>query len=328
MRIRYDIEADFLLLTTCNFRCHYCYLSADALGAKITTYASNAEWQDAFDATGKTWLLHLTGGEPFVYPDFVDLCGRLSSTHYLSINTNLSHHSVEEFAEKILPERIHFIHAALHLDERERRAKRDVFIRRVQSLQRARFDVLVSLVMTTEMIDRFPDITAELEAHGVAVLPKSLNGFVAGAWYPGAYSREQKDRIRSYIATARTKYEAVRARMEEAPTINLFEEERLLDGGHHYKGTLCGSGSRFVVLKPDGQVVRCWAENLGNLLRRDVRFLTDPKACDTVYCRYFCEKYTHPHDNDNALNRLELGTSTRASSQQARGTTIPLTEHP
>ncbi len=57
-RLRYDIEADFLLLTTCNFRCDYCYLSDESLGAKITTYATNAEWQDAFDATGKTWLAH------------------------------------------------------------------------------------------------------------------------------------------------------------------------------------------------------------------------------------------------------------------------------
>ncbi len=46
--------------------------------------------------------------------------------------------------------------------------------------------------------------------------------------------------------------------MEEAPTINLFEEEPPPRRRHHYEGRRCDSGSRFVVLQPDG---RCDAQS-------------------------------------------------------------------
>src|SRR6476619_762876 len=119
--MHYDVEADFVLLTTCTFRCSYCFIPVEDLSIKLRVHATNEAWQNAFDRTGKRWLIHLTGGEPFIYPDFVDLCARLTRSHYLSINSNLAHPSVDDFAKTIDPTRIHFINAALHLEERERK---------------------------------------------------------------------------------------------------------------------------------------------------------------------------------------------------------------
>ena len=45
---------------------------------------------DFFDSTGKTWLLHLTGGEPFAYRGFVELCAALTRNHLLSLNSNVT----------------------------------------------------------------------------------------------------------------------------------------------------------------------------------------------------------------------------------------------
>src|SRR6476619_7665059 len=101
--MHYDVEADFVLLTTCNFRCNYCFIPVADLSIKLRVHATNEAWQEAFDATGKRWLIHLTGGEPFVYPNFVDLCARLSQRHFISINSNLAHASVERFASEIDP---------------------------------------------------------------------------------------------------------------------------------------------------------------------------------------------------------------------------------
>src|SRR6188768_467149 len=111
MNLKYDVEADWVLLTTCNFRCTYCFVPLPALATKLTTYGTNGQWTEGFDATGKTWLLHMTGGEPSIYPGFVDLCDQLTRLHYLSINSNLSHRCIETFAERINPERVHFINA-------------------------------------------------------------------------------------------------------------------------------------------------------------------------------------------------------------------------
>ena len=74
----HDVEADFFLLPTCNFRCRYCFVPAAALGAKIQPFGTAEQWAQGFAATGRRWLLHITGGEPFVYPQFVPLCRALT----------------------------------------------------------------------------------------------------------------------------------------------------------------------------------------------------------------------------------------------------------
>lgn len=74
MQISYEIEADWVLLRACNFRCNYCAIPPEELGGRIKLHATASEWLEAFNATGKSWLLHITGGEPSIYPGFVELC--------------------------------------------------------------------------------------------------------------------------------------------------------------------------------------------------------------------------------------------------------------
>jgi hypothetical protein len=62
--MNYNIEADWHLLDTCNYRCDYCFFGPETLGSKLRTFASPEGWKSAFDATGDVWLLHMTGGEP------------------------------------------------------------------------------------------------------------------------------------------------------------------------------------------------------------------------------------------------------------------------
>jgi MoaA/NifB/PqqE/SkfB family radical SAM enzyme len=290
--MQYDIEADWTLLKTCNFRCTYCYLASAALAGKIKLYGTPLQWKAGFDATGRTWLIHLTGGEPTLHPAFVDLCGQLTGRHYLSINSNLSHRSVDAFAGRIDPRRVHIIHAALHDDERQAKGGRQPFIDRVHALQERHFNVLVSQVMTPQAVRRLPELAGHFRSRGLCLIPKFLRGDYQGRTYPGAYSMEEKLRIREYLAEARRNYAAVIARMGEAASINLFDD-RFLDGIPSYRGRPCGAGYNFVRIDPDGTVVRCGSRTRqGNILRQTVRLSAAPRRCDTSYCPYFCEKYT------------------------------------
>ena len=297
MDLKYDMEADWILLTTCNFRCAYCFVPLSALETKLTTYGTNAHWTEGFDATDKTWLLHISGGEPSIYPEFVDLCERLSRNHYLSINSNLSHRCMDTFAETINPERVHFINASVHYEERSKKTALDAFITRVQKLRTHGFHVLVSLVMTPLSLRNFPSISKYFESYGLSLIPKVMRERFQGKIYPGAYSEEQKLLIREYLAKAEQNYPSVRTEMGETPTVNMFADDRLLDPPRIYHGKLCGSGHKFVRVEPDGAVIRCGSGvQLGNILLRNVAFLTAPKPCDSFYCPYFCEKYTSaPH---------------------------------
>ena len=293
MDMKYDVEADFSPTMACNFRCAYCLVPLGIRSAKPALHGTHDQWEDGFDATGKTWLIHTTGGEPFSYPGFVALCEQLTRRHFLSINSNLSYRSVDDFAERINPGRVHYINAALHYEEQLRRASLDAFIVRVHKLCDAQFNVLVSQVMTPQMVESLPAVSACLESRGLSVIPKMLRGRFEGKRYPDAYSAEHRARIREYLAAARLKYAAVIERMTEPPTINMFADSHLLVGVRSYHGELCGSGCNFVQVAPDGAVYRCGSrKSLGNLLRKNVRLLNGPKRCDTSYCPYFCEKYT------------------------------------
>jgi MoaA/NifB/PqqE/SkfB family radical SAM enzyme len=295
MNLKYDVEADWELLTTCNFRCAYCFVPPAALAAKLTTYGTNTQWVEGFAATAKTWLLHITGGEPSIYPGFVDLCDKLSRLHYLSINSNLSHRSMETFADRINPERVHFINAALHYNERLHRASLDNFVTRVQKLRRHRFHVLVSSVMTPLLVKKYPEISACFEAQGLSLIPKVLSGRFQGKIYPCAYSQEERSLIREYLEKARQNHASVTAAMGETPTINMFADDRLLDNPRIYHGKLCGSGHNFVRIESDGAVIRCGSGmQLGNILQKSVVLLNASKPCDSFYCPYFCAKYTAP----------------------------------
>lgn len=292
MNLDYDVEADWILLTTCNYRCAYCFLSAD-LGAKVRISGTPEQWVAGFSHTGKTWLLHITGGEPFIHPGFVDLCEQLAREHYLSVNSNLSHRSVGDFAARIDPARVHYINAALHPDERGKKGELDDFISRVHQLRSHGFHVLASVVMTPAIVYGFSEMEKYFESQGVFLLPKVLRGKYQGRSYPAAYSEKETAVIVECLAAARRKYASVIDRMGEAPTIDMFSDGRFLTNRGPYWGRLCGSGYNFVRIDPDGTIMRCGSgQRLGNILSKDVRLLSAPEPCDASYCPYFCEKYT------------------------------------
>ena len=292
--VRYDIEADWLLLLTCNFRCGYCFIDEAALGAKIPRHGTPEQWREGFARTGRTWLLHMTGGEPSVHPDFLALARALSQDHYLSLNSNLSHAQMDGFADTVDPARVHFINASLHHDERVARGGLETFVQRVRRLQQRGFRVMVSQVADPVILPRLEGIMDRMAAQGLHVFPKALRERVQGREYPQAYSVAERALIARLADTARRGSIALRQAMGEAPTIDLFREELHLER-RDYRGRLCGAGPRFVQIDEAGRVRRCGSPvALGNVLLGNVTLPTQERRCRTQYCPYFCEKYVGP----------------------------------
>jgi Radical SAM superfamily len=208
MALHYDVEADWTLLTSCNYRCSYCFYSPEKLSTPLQIHASTEQWADGFDSTGKTWLIHITGGEPTIYPGFVNLCRNLSQKHYISFNSNLSGNCCEAFMETIDPQRVSFVHAALHYEEREKKKSLDLFIRRVQNFRLSGFNVMLTIVMTPDVIRLYPEISARLAPHGLSCIPKIMRGRTwNGNKYPEAYTEVEKMLFRRYLTAAARSYE-------------------------------------------------------------------------------------------------------------------------
>lgn len=292
--MQYDIEADWHLLNTCNYRCGYCFFSSDVLGQKLQTYASPEQWQSAFDATGYTWLLHITGGEPSVYPSFTELCEALTKRHFISLNSNLSR-PLQSFAERIDPARVSFINAGFHFEEREQRSGNAVFFQNVELLRSKGFPVLVSIVATPRALERFQEASGLLAQTGIVPVPKVMRGPYNGQLFPEAYSELDRERFRKFAAQARDFYEPLLSSASERPSIDMFRDDDLLDGEPSFAGQSCEAGHRFVKLEPTGEVIRCGGPTVyGNVLAGTFKRARGPKPCNTQACVYFCLKYAKP----------------------------------
>ena len=112
--MKYDIFANWRINLLCNFRCEYCFYSVFIVDRKKQTINTDDEYNiekivEGFNKTGLTWLVYISGGEPFLQPDFLELCRGLTEKHYISINTNLSTRNIYDFAKHINPEKVTFM---------------------------------------------------------------------------------------------------------------------------------------------------------------------------------------------------------------------------
>jgi len=291
--MHYDIEGDWNLLNTCNYRCTYCLVPYDLLGEKLTEHAEPETWKQSFDRTGLTWLLHLTGGEPSVYPAFAKLCQLLTEKHYLSLNSNLSNPSLVEFAKRVDPSRIRFINAGLHAKERESRRGLEKFLKHAAFLKEHGFPLFISIVATPDVLHRADEIIALTKPIGLIPIPKLLRGPHEGKIYPEAYNASDKTAFVEFANRARSCASFISA-LAERPTIDVFGDEDYLDGTPDFRGRMCSAGIKFVSLEADGKVYRCEKKQtnyLGNLL--DSSFKTAERSyCDSSYCYYWCLKYS------------------------------------
>ena len=291
--MRYDVEADWMLFYTCNYRCDYCFFSPQQLGQKVRVHANPAEWGAAFDRTGKTWLIHMTGGEPSHYPDFVDLAATVTERHFISVNSNLTGASLQRFSERIDPRRVGFINAGLHPAERERRNGHGVFLRHAEMLLKRGFPVMATVVATPDALQNFDAITESLRSVGLVPFPKLLQGSKLGKSYPANYTAEERALFRRYSHAAQEAYPALFGKGRERPSIDPTRGRRYVRKNPRYKGKMCSAGRDFVRIDPNGNVRRCGgAADMGNLLAGSIRFADQATPCDRSYCFYFCEKYT------------------------------------
>ena len=291
--MKYDVEADWMLFLTCNYRCDYCFFSAAELGQKVHIHASPEEWGAAFDRSGKTWLVHMTGGEPSHYPGFADLAAAVTRRHFISVNSNLTGPAMRGFSERVDPARVSFINAGLHPAERERRNGHDVFLRHAELLLKRGFPLMVTVVATPDALHDFEAIAESLRPVGIVPFPKLLLGKKLGAPYPSSYTAEERALFRRYSHEAQEANPLLFDGRRERPSIDPTRGRGHLHRSPGYRGRMCTAGQDFVRIDPNGEARRCGnGASMGNLLTGRVQFADEATPCDRGYCFYFCEKFT------------------------------------
>ncbi len=253
----------------CNFRCSYCYFEADT--EPISNPLQAADILHMLAPTGRQWTVGMTGGEPFLYPGFVDLCRELTREHRIAIDTNLSmSNRVRHFAADIDPARVEDLYIALHVEERERRGGVDAFVENVNLLQEAGFHLTVNYVLHPDLLDRFMEDKRYYASRGVELTPRPFKGVHEGKTYPYSYS------------------ENIRRLFAKRPNSG----KKMV---HNFYGIPCEAGSRLLRLEPDGTVMRCSGDRtiLGHA-KRAVKIYDEPKACKVRRCPCFGPDFVLP----------------------------------
>lgn len=287
------VEADWQLNDICNMKCRYCFSTRNAPAASAPLL-NPMRCLDFFDGTGWVWSLHMTGGEPFLSPGFVQFCEVLSRRHIISVNTNLSSPHVREFADRLDPGRVEYVHCCLHTAERERLNGWKTLESNLTTLVRRGVVVFASLIMTPEVFAAFPEAASRMGNLGVGLIPKSLQGLFDGKWYPHAYTQKEKGLFGVFSEQAEARLRVLTpAVVDRVFSINPLRDREFLNGFPIFRNISCAAGNKFFTIQSNGNIYRCGTNHLlGNVEKRIFAPLATSTPCDSSYCPYFCLRYS------------------------------------
>ena len=225
-----QLYASWIPTRACNFSCKYCYSSGKDTSPR---HISVQRLCVALGEHGKRWIVHISGGEPFLYPEFIEICRELTKEFRIKVNSNLSLNAqVREFSSAINPDKVELINASLHIEERERLGNIEDFIENVLLLKNRGFKVKVKFVLYPTLIERFQRDCQYLDSRGIKLFPKPFKGEYLGKLYPRAYP----DNVKNFFSNNVT-------------------------GSSFYpfcfKGINCMAGKSFIRIDSNGIITRC-----------------------------------------------------------------------
>lgn len=280
------VFASWYLTELCNFKCGYCFIYhpvgfrrvmrgfKKAVKPRPGRHPKHELWRDIetvvenFRRTGKRFTLGFTGGEPLIYPHFVDICRRFASDErfMIALDTNLSA-NVERFAEAVPPHKVEYIYAALHVNERERIFGSLARFRDTASaLVERGYRLGVNYVMHPALFDRAERDCAYFLEKGIALDLKPFVGLHEGKRYPDSYTEGQLAFMERFTPGVRDNGDYLR----------------------RFRGRRCNAGKWLVRIVANGNVVRCAGDHtsLGNIYT-GFALHDEPRPCLLDYCPCF-----------------------------------------
>ena len=256
----------------CNFNCEYCFRGQDDGDRSIEDPACaryDAEHiSRSFDRTGRVWQIYMTGGEPLLYPGFVELAEALTRKHYISVSTNLSTPNAYELADAVEPARVGLIHANLHILERSKTSgSQEEFLRKFLCFQERGFDIRLVYVAYPPLLRRIEQDIKRLRDNGAGrIEAKVFQGKYKGRRYPRGYSGNERALLMGL-------------------GLDDFEQQ-ILAGRVSFLGRKCRAGYRAFTMDTAGNVTRCSTlkDEYGNLFTDTFRPGSSARRCPARVC--------------------------------------------
>lgn len=273
----------------CNYNCSYCS-THKSLTVKDSICINIDKMREISHDMYKCYSschIRFSGGEPFIYPNFIEFLQMLSEYHTLEVSTNLSM-DVNELKEKLHPEGL-LLSSSFHPEF----VNIHEFLKKVLFLKNNRFNVSVTFVAYPPFLKQTGYFKEVLEKNGIQFIIQPFKGSFTGRKYPDEYTDEERILLRDYVDTslhksANQKILAYRTSVEEKKT------------------KICRMGQLYARIDPFGNTFRCCASDspkLGNILENGLKLLNEPLACEIESCP--CWKAMVVGSEENWLSQWE-----------------------
>ncbi|MBU1146984.1 MAG: radical SAM protein [Candidatus Omnitrophica bacterium] len=256
----------------CNFRCPYCWFYWDwAKVSRRNLYLPPEEWLKHWENIHRKYgevHIEITGGEPFMYPDFIRLIKLLSAIHTIKITTNMSG-DIEGFVREIDPGRVY-----LDLNFHALFANIETLIKKVLILKNAGFKCGICYLAYPPQMAQIDFYKKRFEEAGISFALAAFWGEYQGKKYPESYTPEEIEVIKPFMGDI------------DRVTYHLK--------GESPKGRLCYAGYKSAVLQADGAIVRCGPladKVIGSILDKNFSLSDEPQPCEAQACP--CNEYVN-----------------------------------
>jgi MoaA/NifB/PqqE/SkfB family radical SAM enzyme len=249
----------------CNYNCAYCghFVKDDP---DVYKY-SPEHIAGCFNKKDRTWHIIITGGEPFLYKNIIELTKLLTARHYISVNTNLSLSKVAEFADTIDPSRVIIINASIHYFVHEEKKTLENFISNFLYLQEKGFNIVGSYVVYPTLLEHYKNHFAYLHSRGLKNLSvKIFHGNYQNKKYPEAYTENELAEMTTFMCSE-----------IEMPEYLKYTK---------FTGLKCSTGRKMLSMMPNGNLERCLSDHtpVGNFFTGKYRLPWSDKKCSVPEC--------------------------------------------
>ncbi len=271
------VELEWLIHYKCNCRCPYCFFDGmwEELAAR-NHYLPLEKWLRAWHRIFKKYdsvRILITGGEPFIYPDFTELIRELSKYCTIGFDTNLScdKEYLANFIEDTVSENI-----SLGLSFHPLFADFGSFLDKALFLKQKGFKICVQYVTYPPQIGQMKYFQERFSREGLYFIPLAFRGTYNGMSYPRTYTKEEERQIFSVT-----------------DDLELEHKERVIKQVKQVKSKdrLCRAGQVYARIDTDGTVYRCGHsvsnpnnKPLGNFFNEEFKLLEEPLPCEQEIC--------------------------------------------
>lgn len=256
----------------CNYLCPYCVSTnkPDSLGE-----LTSKDWIKIFNCRPFSkfkGIIEISGGEPTLYPNLIDVLNSIKNRFKFHFITNLSNFNIiKKMTEELLPENFEKIKLSFHPTQKG--VTKEKFLKKALFLKENGYPISINFVMYKKQLFDFPKYNKYFSSKGINVLPLPFTApdrFGETKSYSNFYSEREKKFLKKHAFNVFISFESNKKEFNLKPNELLF----------------CTAGTSWFQLLSNGSIATCIANgrignNLYNLIDNKIKFL--PNLSDNKY---------------------------------------------